>query len=350
MSGSVVPGRPARHRLGRGRRRGLAAWRTVDDQAQRRARAHPRARTGVDEPDLRRPLLLRLPLGLPTRRRARVQPRLVARRPRSRPLAIPRGRPTRSTCVAAVVLVAVVALTRVRLATGPTPYRYSSRIEAELSPQLATLPKDRRYLVRWDDPVYLGGLGFGVLLDLERRGYDVGVEPEYATGAERHGCSARASTTPSSPWRPRRRGSPTGGPDRASGRSRRRTRGPRDERAASRPGPGDPRRPPRGRGQAQRQADVDGASPASSSPRSCHLGQRAAGRLIATSGAVRRVRHRSGATEAGPVPAIAPAPRPAGAIGDAPVPATTPEPGGVRRTGRVGPRMIPRCSRSSAAW
>jgi len=88
--------------------------------------------------------------------------------------------------VAAVVLVAVVALTSVRLATGPTPYRYSSRIEAQLSPQLATLPDDRRYLVRWDDPVYLGGLGFGVLLDLERRGYDVGVDPEYATGAERH--------------------------------------------------------------------------------------------------------------------------------------------------------------------
>jgi hypothetical protein len=86
--------------------------------------------------------------------------------------------------VAAVVLIALVALTSVRLATGPTPYRYSSRIEAELSPQLAALPKDRRYLVRWDDPVYLGGLGFGVLLDLERKGYDVGVDPEYATGAE----------------------------------------------------------------------------------------------------------------------------------------------------------------------
>lgn len=43
-----------------------------------------------------------------------------------------------------------------------------------------------RYLVRWDDPVAIGSQGFGLLLELERQGFDVGVDPGFGVGATRH--------------------------------------------------------------------------------------------------------------------------------------------------------------------
>jgi hypothetical protein len=44
-----------------------------------------------------------------------------------------------------------------------------------LAPAIAEeLDADGRYLVRWDDTVALGATGVGVLLDLEKRGFDVG--------------------------------------------------------------------------------------------------------------------------------------------------------------------------------
>ena len=198
--------------------------------------------------------------------------------------------------VAAVVLVAVVALTSVRLATGPTPYRYSSRIEAELSPQLAALPKDRRYLVRWDDPVYLGGLGFGVLLDLERRGYDVGVDPEYATGAEPHRVFCPGEYDAVAHRRDlavedRRLAGPTG---RAGGRGG----GPADPRGAGRqrPRPGHPRRLPRRAGQAQRPGGRGrGAHRLRPLHEAATLGQRRRRSPDRHQRPVRGVRHRSGA-------------------------------------------------------
>lgn len=89
---------------------------------------------------------------------------------------------------AAAVGVAVLAVaTSVRVARQPIPYGYSGSQVAVLAPEVAErLPKDRRYLVTWDDPTYLGGLGYGLLLDLERRGFDVGTGPETVTAAERH--------------------------------------------------------------------------------------------------------------------------------------------------------------------
>ena len=39
------------------------------------------------------------------------------------------------------------------------------------------LDADGRYLVRWDDTISLGATGVGVLLELEKRGFDVGADP-----------------------------------------------------------------------------------------------------------------------------------------------------------------------------
>jgi hypothetical protein len=50
----------------------------------------------------------------------------------------------------------------------------NSAIVAALGPELeAALDPDRRYLVRWEDTISLGATGAGVLLDLERRGFEV---------------------------------------------------------------------------------------------------------------------------------------------------------------------------------
>ena len=48
------------------------------------------------------------------------------------------------------------------------------------------LDPDGRYLVRWHDPMSLGGVGFGVLLELERQGLDVGVDPWASAAALPH--------------------------------------------------------------------------------------------------------------------------------------------------------------------
>src|SRR5690606_12839379 len=46
--------------------------------------------------------------------------------------------------------------------------------------------RDGRYLVTWTDPVAIGATGFGLLLELERQGFDVGVPEFHATGAVPH--------------------------------------------------------------------------------------------------------------------------------------------------------------------
>ena len=45
---------------------------------------------------------------------------------------------------------------------------------------------DGRYLVTWTDPVGIGATGFGLLLELEREGFHVGVPAFHATGAVPH--------------------------------------------------------------------------------------------------------------------------------------------------------------------
>jgi len=86
-----------------------------------------------------------------------------------------------------VGLVLLSAATAVRISRQEIPYDQSWRSEQVLAPAVAAkLDPDRRYIVRWDDPAYLGGLGFGLILDLERRGFTVGGQPQFDAAIEPH--------------------------------------------------------------------------------------------------------------------------------------------------------------------
>jgi len=90
--------------------------------------------------------------------------------------------------IAAVGTVALLSITTAaRVSSQENPYPRSSDLAGALAWQTAgDLPEAPRYLLRWEDPVYLGGPAFGLLLDLERRGYDVGVGPSHRAAAEPH--------------------------------------------------------------------------------------------------------------------------------------------------------------------
>lgn len=92
-----------------------------------------------------------------------------------------------ATVGAAGTLVVASLITSVRVAGQEIPFDQSWRTEQVLAPAVAgRLDPDQRYLVRWDDQVYLGGIGFGLLLDLERRGFSVGADPERSAAVEPH--------------------------------------------------------------------------------------------------------------------------------------------------------------------
>jgi hypothetical protein len=87
---------------------------------------------------------------------------------------------------AIAVLIAAAAMT-VNDATAEIPARRDSRLVGGVSPAVADgLDDAERYLVRWHDPMSLGGVGYGVLLELERRGYTVGVDPWGSAAALPH--------------------------------------------------------------------------------------------------------------------------------------------------------------------
>ena len=89
--------------------------------------------------------------------------------------------------LAVVVLVVLSAVTAVRISRQEIPYDQSWRAEQVLAPAVAAkLDPSKRYLIRWDDPAYLGGLGFGLVLDLERRGLEVGADPRFSAAVEPH--------------------------------------------------------------------------------------------------------------------------------------------------------------------
>lgn len=72
---------------------------------------------------------------------------------------------------------AVTALVASLLAPMPVPQLRDSRTLAELSPAtLDATTDDVSYLVRFHDPVALGGLGNGLLLEMERHGRHVGAD------------------------------------------------------------------------------------------------------------------------------------------------------------------------------
>jgi hypothetical protein len=87
-----------------------------------------------------------------------------------------------------VVTIALIAVATVQFADrAQLSGAPDSRVIGALIPQVAPkLDKHDRYLIRWIDPVALGAVGFGSVLELERRGYRPGVDHWARAGALPH--------------------------------------------------------------------------------------------------------------------------------------------------------------------
>jgi hypothetical protein len=102
-----------------------------------------------------------------------------------------RGAVVAASTVAIVGL--VVAAIQFADRAGPTG-AIDSRIVGGLVPEIEPgLDPATPYLVRWHDPSTLGALGFGVVLELERRGFHVGVDQQFAAAALPHRVLPEAS-------------------------------------------------------------------------------------------------------------------------------------------------------------
>lgn len=73
---------------------------------------------------------------------------------------------------------------------GPRNSQIVGGIDAIIRPELI---KGQHYLIRWDDPATLGGVPFGMLLDLEKHGVHAGVDAASAAGALPHRVLPEAS-------------------------------------------------------------------------------------------------------------------------------------------------------------
>ncbi|MFM8945236.1 MAG: hypothetical protein ACKOJC_00790 [Actinomycetota bacterium] len=81
--------------------------------------------------------------------------------------------------VGMALLVAVTTWGSVASARAYPPYRHDSDLVAGLAPQLDdALPVNHSArLLRWHDPAALGGTAFGLVLEMEKRGVELGVDP-----------------------------------------------------------------------------------------------------------------------------------------------------------------------------
>ena len=103
----------------------------------------------------------------------------------------------RALTAPAAILIAVTIVATVQFATRAEPTGASdSRIVGGLLPEIVDdLDRSERYLLRWWDPAVLGATGFGTVLELERRGYTVGVDPQFAAAALPHRVQPEASAS-----------------------------------------------------------------------------------------------------------------------------------------------------------
>lgn len=98
------------------------------------------------------------------------------------------------TAAAGVALLVVVTVLSVEAADTERPVPgLSDSLGEVLDPTVATLAdesagygRDGRYLVTWEDPVSIGAQGWGLLNELDRRGFDVGLLEPYWTASTRH--------------------------------------------------------------------------------------------------------------------------------------------------------------------
>ncbi len=89
--------------------------------------------------------------------------------------------------VAVVAVVAIVVVTSVQFAGVGAPGGWLSDSTAALGRRVAgRLDPSDATLVRWDDPVAFGGVGFGLLAELEHQGFDVGADATYRTEVVPH--------------------------------------------------------------------------------------------------------------------------------------------------------------------
>jgi hypothetical protein len=90
--------------------------------------------------------------------------------------------------VAVVAVVTVVSTTAaVAFGRSDLPSLRDSRLVGGVVPEIIDdLDPSARHLIRWHDPASLGGVGYGVLLELERRGFAVGVDVWGAAAALPH--------------------------------------------------------------------------------------------------------------------------------------------------------------------
>ena len=90
--------------------------------------------------------------------------------------------------VVALAIAGVSLSATVSASSVDPPYESDSRSVGALSAQVAQkLGPETKYLLRWHDPAGLGGIGFGLMLDLERKGFTVGTDSwtRYAVGQHR---------------------------------------------------------------------------------------------------------------------------------------------------------------------
>lgn len=111
------------------------------------------------------------------------------------PVADVRGRAT-TRCIGLGVVAVVGVFAIADFATTSAASPRNSRLVAGVTHALAgRLPRGGHHLVRWHDPATLSGVPYGVLLELERSGYSVGVDPQESAGALPHRVLPEANAT-----------------------------------------------------------------------------------------------------------------------------------------------------------
>lgn len=87
---------------------------------------------------------------------------------------------------AAVAVIASLVLVRTAVGLDPPAPQLSAALASVVPAAADVLDRDDRYLVTWDDGFYIGSQGYGVVNDLERRGFDVGVPNTWRVPVTRH--------------------------------------------------------------------------------------------------------------------------------------------------------------------
>jgi hypothetical protein len=106
-----------------------------------------------------------------------------------------RGRTAAAVLAGATGVVLAVAVGQFAVHAEPTGFVDGRLVGGLVNDAVDELDRSQRYLVRWSDPAILGATGFGAVLELERRGFTVGVEERYAAAALPHRVMPEATAS-----------------------------------------------------------------------------------------------------------------------------------------------------------